>query len=152
LHDYAAVKRKMNKCFRIEVKHMLRKSGVILAIWSLIVLLLAACGTAESANPASHASENDVHMGNMQFVQSSITITKGESITLVADTMALHIIANGAWEQGEARPGAEPGAVQVKDLQVAGNSSQTIGPFTMAGTFKLYCTIHAGMNLTIQVV
>lgn len=131
---------------------MLRKAGVTLAIWSFIILLLAACGAAESANSASHITENVIHMSSMQFVRSSITIKKGESITLVADTMALHIIANGAWEQGKAHPGAEPGAVQVKDLQVAGNSSQTIGPFAIAGTFKLYCTIHAGMNLTIQVV
>jgi plastocyanin len=131
---------------------MLRKSGVILIISSLIVLLLAACNTAEGTNPAPHTMDNVVHMGNMQFVQSSVTIKKGESITLVADTMALHIIANGAWEQGKPHPGTKSGAVQVKDLQVAGNSSQTIGPFTMAGTFKLYCTIHAGMNLTIQVM
>ncbi|GHO82228.1 cupredoxin domain-containing protein [Dictyobacter formicarum] len=131
---------------------MLRKSGVILALCSVIVLLLAACGTASNANPASHSTDNIVHMSSMQFVQSSITIKKGESVTLVSDTMTLHIIANGTWEQGEAHPGAEPGAPQVKDLQVAGNSSQMIGPFTTAGTFKLYCTIHSGMNLTVQVV
>ncbi|EFH88156.1 cupredoxin domain-containing protein [Ktedonobacter racemifer] len=131
---------------------MLRTSGVILALCSVIVLLLAACGTASNTNPASHSTENTVHMSSMQFVQSSITIKKGESVTLVADTITPHIIANGTWEQGKAHPGAEPGAPQVKDLQVAGNSSQTIGPFTTAGTFKLYCTIHSGMNLTVQVV
>jgi len=70
----------------------------------------------------------------MQFVQSSITIKKGESVTLVADTITPHLIANGTWEQSKAHPGAEPGAPQVKDLQVTGNSSQTIGPFTTAGT------------------
>lgn len=131
---------------------MLRKTGVILALCSVIVLLLAACGTAGNANSSSHSTGNVVHMNSMQFVQSSVTIKKGESVTLVADTIALHIIANGTWEQGEAHPGAEAGAPQVKNLQVAGNSSQTIGPFTTAGTFKLYCTIHSNMNLTVQVV
>ncbi|MBO0793126.1 MAG: hypothetical protein J2P36_19565 [Ktedonobacteraceae bacterium] len=128
---------------------MLRKSGV--ALCSIIILLLAACGTASNANSTSPSSGNTVHMNSMQFVQSSIAIKKGESITLVADTVTPHIIANGAWEQGQAHPGAETGTPQVKDLQVAGNSSQTIGPFTTAGTFKFYCTIHAGMNLTVQV-
>lgn len=91
-------------------------------------------------------------MNSRQFVQSSIFIQKRESVTLVADKITPHIIANGTWEQGKAHPGAESGAPQVKDLQVAGNSSQTIGSFTTAGTFKLYRTIHSGMNLTVQVV
>ena len=40
----------------------------------------------------------------------------------------------------------EPGAPQVKDVQINGSSSQTIGPFTAAGTFKFYCTIHPGTS------
>lgn len=130
----------------------MRKSGIILVLWSVITLLLTACSSTSNANLASLPTENAVHMSNMQFVQSSISIKKGESITLVADTITPHIIANGTWEQGKAHPGAEPGTPQVKDLQVAGNSSQMIGPFTMVGTFKFYCTIHSGMNLTVQVV
>ena len=38
-----------------------------------------------------------------------------------------------------------------KDVNIGGNSSATIGLFTTAGTFKLYCTVHAGMNLTVVV-
>ncbi len=59
--------------------------------------------------------------------------------------------ANGTWENGTAQPTREGGAPVVKDVNIGGNSSATIGPFTTAGTFKLYCTVHAGMNLTVIV-
>ena len=128
---------------------MLRNLAIILVLGSVIILLLGACGTASS--PASITS-NAVHMNGSNFVQSSITIKKGESLTLIDDSSTPHIIANGTWEQGNAQAAAEPGAPQVKDVQIPGNDSRTIGPFTAAGTFKLYCTIHSGMNLTVQVV
>jgi plastocyanin len=73
-------------------------------------------------------------------------------VTLVADTSTPHIIANGAWENSSPKRAKEPGAPEITNVQVNGNSSQSIGPFTTAGTFKLYCTIHAGMNLTVHVV
>jgi len=130
-------------------KNMLRNLAVILVLGSVIILLLGACGSASS--PASTTS-NTVHMNSTQFVQASVTIKKGESVTLVADTLTPHIIANGAWENGSPKRAKEPGAPDIMDVQVNGNSSQSIGPFTTAGTFKLYCTIHAGMNLTVQVV
>jgi len=122
----------------------------LLGLASGIIMLLAACGTAAPASGV--ATSNIVHMNDSNFVQSSITIKKGESVTLVADTLTPHIIANGAWENGSPKRAKEPGAPEITNVQVNGNSSQSIGPFATAGTFKLYCTIHAGMNLTVQVV
>ncbi len=128
---------------------MLRNLAVILVLGSVIILLLGACGSASS--PTSITS-NAVHMNSTQFVQASVTIKKGERLTLIDDASTPHIIANGTWEQGEAKAATEPGAPQVNDVQIPGNDSRTIGPFTVAGTFKLYCPIHSGMNLTVQVV
>jgi len=127
---------------------MFRKLMVVLALGSVISLLLVACGTAGSA---SSTAGNAVHLNDTKFDQASITIKKGESLTLIDDTLTPHIIANGTWKNSTAHPASEPGAPQVKDVQINGNSSQTIGPFTTAGTFKLYCTIHSGMNLTVVV-
>ena len=90
-------------------------------------------------------------MNATNFVSSDITIKKGERITLIDDTLVPHTIANGTWENGTAKPASEPGAPGVKDVQINGSSSATIGPFTAAGTFHLYCTIHSGMNLTVIV-
>jgi plastocyanin len=90
-------------------------------------------------------------MNDTNFVQSSITIKKGESVTLVADTLIPHTMANGTWENGTPQPAKEPGAPVIDNVSVGGNSSGTIGPFTSAGSFKLYCTVHSGMNLTVVV-
>lgn len=127
---------------------MFKKLCVLLVLWSVITLLLVACGSVSSA---TNTAENVVHMNSMQFVQTSVTIKKGERLTLIDDASTPHIIANGTWENGTAHPAREPGAPLIKDVQIDGNSSQTIGPFSTAGTFKLYCTIHTGMNLTVVV-
>ncbi len=119
-----------------------------LAVCSLATLLLTACSLT-SSDPST--SGNQVHMSNTNFVQSSITIKKGESITLVADTFISHVIANGTWENGTSKPSQEPGAPVINNVSIGANNSETIGPFTSAGSFKIYCTIHPGMNLTVVV-
>jgi plastocyanin len=60
-------------------------------------------------------------------------------------------VANGTWENGTPHSARELGAPLVKDVQINGAGSQVLGPFTTAGTFKFYCTIHSGMNLTVVV-
>jgi plastocyanin len=120
----------------------------LLTSCGVAVLLLITCGL---TGCGSSASGNQVHMNDTDFVQSSITIEKGESVTLVADTFSAHVIANGTWENGASRPSKESGAPVINNVSVGGNSSQTIGPFTTAGSFKLYCTVHSGMNLTVVV-
>lgn len=127
---------------------MLRKALIILPLWSVIILLVGACGTASSATSSSGST---VHMNGTNFAPTSIVIKKGERLTLSDDTFIPHIIANGTWENGTAHTTREPGAPLIKDVQVNGKGSQTVGPFNAAGTFKLYCTIHSGMNLTVVV-
>jgi plastocyanin len=91
-------------------------------------------------------------MNATNFVQNSITIKKGESITLINDNLFVsHTIANGTWENGTANLTRDGGAPQIDNVKIDGNSSASIGPFTSAGTFKLYCTVHTGMNLTVIV-
>ena len=127
---------------------MCRKLLVLLTLCGVIALLLAACDIGGSA---SSTAENPIHMNDTHFVQASITIKKGERLTLIDDAFTPHIVANGTWENGTAHSAREPGAPLVKDVQINGTSSQVIGPFTTAGTYRLYCTIHAGMNLTVVV-
>jgi plastocyanin len=89
-------------------------------------------------------------MNSTNFEQSSVTISKGSSLTLVDDAAVIHIIQNGSWENGNAKPATEPGAPKVNQ-QFSGNDTHSIGPFNTAGTFHLYCTVHPGMNLTVIV-
>ena len=91
-----------------------------------------------------------VHMGAGNFLQSSVTIPKGSKLVLVDDVAALHILANGSWQNGVAKPTNEPDAPRVNNVQVNGGSTQ-IGPFSTSGTYHIFCLVHQGMNLTIIV-
>jgi plastocyanin len=138
----------MSKKFLITL--LLLSTSIVLL--STIAIAFSSCGESsrpQTGNPPT--GKNVAHMGNNDFLQSSVTIHKGESITLVADTASSHIIANGSWEGSTPKASKEPGAPTVNNVNVDGNSSQAIGPFTTAGTFHLYCTIHPGMNLTVIV-
>lgn len=129
---------------------MMKRCLAFLTLSALLTCVLMACGSTTTSNNISGGA-NEVHTQGVNFVQSSITIPKGSTLTLVADDGTMHIIANGTWANGTAKPAREPNAPEVKDVQLNGNSSTTIGPFASAGTFKLYCTIHTNMNLTVIV-
>jgi plastocyanin len=128
---------------------MSKKLFAIVGVCSVVMTLILV-GCSENVAVTSSAP-NQVHMNVTNFVQSSITIKKGESITLIDDAQDSHIIANGKWENGTAKPQNEPGAPQVANLQISGSGQGTIGPFTTAGTFHFYCSIHPGMSLTVVV-
>ncbi|GCE31426.1 hypothetical protein KDA_69100 [Dictyobacter alpinus] len=119
------------------------KKGILFILLGCIAMLamLTGCGD---------ASQNQVHMSETNFTQKSITIHKGESVTLINDSPAIHIITNGSWVDGMQIPKDEKGSPQL-DATVNGNVSQDIGPFNTAGTFHLYCTVHPDMNLTVIV-
>ncbi len=122
----------------------MKKFALWFVLVSLAAALLTACGGSGGSTPT-------VRMCGNNFAQSSITISKGQSLTLVDDSSMGHSITNGSWVNGSAQPKQEPGAPAVNNLQINGNTSQTIGPFTTAGTYHLYCTWHPGMNLTVIV-
>jgi plastocyanin len=130
----------------------MKKSFVWLALLSLLAVLLSACSTIDAgSSPNASASAPTVHLSENSFVPDTITIKKGQTLTLVDDTSVVHIIQNGSWDSnGNQRPVTEAGAPQV-DQQFNGNDTHTIGPFNTAGTFHFYCTVHTGMNLTVTV-
>jgi plastocyanin len=117
----------------------------LMGLLTIVISLVAACGNSPTAS-----GPNQVHMNDSNFDQPSITLKKGEDITLVNDTAAIHIIDNGTWDSnGNARSVTEPGAPPV-NLEIDGYANKKIA-FSTAGTFHLYCTIHPGMNLTVIV-
>ncbi len=117
-----------------------------LVCWGLLLGLLAAC----SIGGATTSTGPTVNMGATNFLQSSVTLNVGDTLTLVDDTSSMHIITNGSWEGGTAHPAQEAGALSIHQT-FYGRDTASIGPFTQAGTFHLYCTIHRGMNLTVIV-
>ena len=130
----------------------MKKFVASLILLSFIAALLAACsGTSGNCGSSSSDSTPAVQMCGNTFAQSSITISKGQSLTLANDASDIHIIANGSWINSTAESRQEPGAPVVNNLQFNGNASHIIGPFNTAGTYHLYCTVHPGMNLTVIV-
>lgn len=123
----------------------MKKLLAVLVVLGLVMVLTAACG-------GSGGSSTAVHMGNTNFTQSSVSISKGSSINLVDDVAVTHIISNGSWVNGTAKPATESGAPVVNNLTFnSAGQSQTIGPFNTAGTYHLYCSVHPNMNLTVTV-
>jgi hypothetical protein len=136
---------------------------LMLVALALGSILLAACarpgtpeaskGTGQGKQPGSGSSGGGppaAHMGPTNFVQPTVDVPKGSMLMLIDDGTYTHILSNGMWVNGTPKPAKEPGAPTVNMLQINGNNSQ-IGPFTTAGTFHIYCSIHPGMNLTITV-
>lgn len=117
-----------------------------IALLALLTTLLSAC----SIHDTAVQSGPSVHMGNANFLQTSITISKGQSVALIDDVTVEHIITNGTWQNGVAKVGKESGA-PAYNKTFNGNDSDTLGPFNTSGTFEYYCTIHPGMNLTVVV-
>lgn len=126
---------------------MYKKILVGLVLFGILTTTLAACGIYdESSVPQGPTA----HMSGAVFVTPTITISKGQSITLVDDVAVEHIIKNGTWKNGIPDTTKEAGAPTV-DATFTGNDSSTIGPFNTSGKFELYCTIHQNMNLTVTV-
>lgn len=127
----------------------MKKFFLILIVPGLLSILLVACGGA--SNSAS-VGNYTVHMTAMAFAQESIAIPRGSTLTLINDSSAPHILANGSWMNSNPQAMHEQGMpAMMANMQVMGNSSQTIGPFPTPGTYHFYCTVHPGMNLTVVV-
>ncbi|MBA2285562.1 MAG: hypothetical protein H0W02_08775 [Ktedonobacteraceae bacterium] len=114
-------------------------------------ILIASIG--QTSAPTGIAYTNGVptvHMSAGNFSQSSATLPKGSKLLLVDDVAVLHILSNGRWQNGAPTAAKEPGAPLINNVQINGNSVE-IGPFTTAGTYHIYCTVHQGMSLTVIV-
>ncbi len=124
-------------------------AGIVvgLIILSLIVTIVPQTGAASTGS-------NDqpvVHMTANNFAQNVVLVPKGESLQIVDDSSVEHILQNGTWDtSGTAHPGGEAGAPTLRNVDIT-DGSKAVGPFTTAGIYHIYCTLHPGMNLTIVV-
>jgi hypothetical protein len=122
-----------------------------LAVGMIVVALLVAASPQVISASTTTGGMPTVHMAGSNFLTNVVLVPKGGKLLLVDDDSVEHIIQNGSWTQsGTPQASSEPGAPVVRNRDIKGGSV-TIGPFTTAGVFHLYCTIHRGMNLTIVV-
>lgn len=127
-------------------KHIFILLGVLGCL--LLTIIFSACRVVDASTipPAK-----EVKMGAASFIDSEVTINKGDSVDLVATTSSNHIISNGSWANGSQAPKVDANAPVVSSQNVAGGGTLNIGPFTVAGDYHYYCTIHPNMNLVIHV-
>lgn len=129
----------------------MKKIVAIFALLALLSVFVVACGGGNSGS-TSTTNSNTVNLASNTFSPDSITIKKGESLTLTNQTGTTHIISNGSWNGNTPAPKTESGAPVASNMMFSSaNQSQTIGPFNTAGTFHYYCSVHPGMNLTVTV-
>jgi plastocyanin len=126
---------------------MYKKLLVGLLVLGMLTVVLAACSIRDESASTGPA----VHMSGADFVVPSITIHKGDMLTLVDDAASPHTIYNGSWINSQQVKKTESGAPVANGLNFAGNDSAPIGTFNTAGTFHYYCSIHTNMNLTVVV-
>jgi plastocyanin len=122
-----------------------------LVVGMVLVALLVAATPQTGAVSRGPNGEPAVHMTPNTFAPNVVLVPTGSSLLIVADSSAEHILHYGRWDaHGVPHPLVEPGAPPLQHEEMRGGSMQ-LGPFTTAGVYHLYCTIHQGMNLTIVV-
>ncbi len=123
---------------------------VVLLALAALCLALAACGGSGSGGGGA---ANEVDMGVAEFQQSSITIHAGQTVHFVdpANGGGVHIICIGKNEQCAPETGAPAKLNVTTGIQVSPGDPPIDVTFANAGTYTVVCTIHPGMEVTINV-
>ena len=125
-----------------------------LLLLALLALGLTACGEASNNTNGSStgAAANEVDMGVINFVQSSVTIDKGQSVHFVdQQSGAMHILCVGKDGHCDASASTSvPKALTGSGFTIQPGQSQD-ERFDSAGVYAVTCTLHHNMNLTITV-
>src|SRR5690242_2400296 len=120
-------------------------TGTIAPLVLLALLALAACRQGATA-------ANEVSMAGSDFSVTSVTIKAGQSVRFTdpAGVGATHIVCLG--NEGSCDSAAQgPQALEGSGFTInAGDPPKDI-TFATAGTYKITCSVHPSMNLTVTV-
>jgi plastocyanin len=120
----------------------------------VLTLVLAACGTSTQSSqpPASQpaastaASQSGggttVTLKGLAFSVAEITIPVGK-LTFVNEDPATHVLVEG-------ENGKEVASPRVQKVSINGNSQGDL-VFTVAGDYRITCTVHPTMNMEVKV-
>jgi len=90
-----------------------------------------------------------VGMVTRDFAEDVVTLHRGERLTLVNDSNAVHVIGPGVDIHIRS---PEPGVPMTGFHLMQTNSVYTTGPWMTLGTFYLTCSVHLGMTLKVVVI
>jgi plastocyanin len=122
-----------------------RISRTIAALALLQVLALAACGQSASA-------PNEVSMTGSDFSPTNVTIKAGQAVhfTDPAGVGAMHIVCLG--RDGNCNTTAQgPQALEGDGFTINAADPPKDVTFTTPGAYKITCSLHPSMNLTVTV-
>src|SRR5581483_5200134 len=91
-----------------------------------------------------------LQMNTYGFLQTSVTLHRGEDLVLVSSSAEEHVLYNGIWSNGLPRIQREPGAPLVNDV-ILHENTVSIGPFNSVGMYHIISLLHKGMQLTVIV-
>ena len=116
----------------------------------IVMFLMAACGKA--AGNSTNNPLPDVVMGPANFTSyTHITIKAGQSVVFIdAQNGALHNLVTGTSGNYMAEPGAPAPLNSAGGVTFNAGDRQTF-VFATPGTYKITCTIHDPMELTVVV-
>jgi plastocyanin len=128
------------------------KKAVVLVIPLLLILALAITGCGKSAGSGGDEyTTPDVTMGQTDFTHHALTITAGTTVNFMTESSgSTHILCigeNGACQSGAQGPSELTAA---NGMQIDPGQTKPV-KFDTAGTYKIACTIHPNMNMTITV-
>lgn len=144
----------------------MRKVLLVLVTLGCMLVLVSACARNISGSPPSgggtstptatstattgNCPSGTVHTLATTFKETCVNVAKGGTLHVIPSVTSFHNLDPGSWQNGNAVPMNEPGAPPFHNVQVT-SSAVTIGPWNKAGTYHIYCTVHPGMNLTVNV-
>jgi plastocyanin len=127
-------------------------SFVSAAVGLLVGALLVGWGVQSTVGAATVQAAATVALAPLAFEPAAVRIAAGSSVTMRdAPDGVPHVLANGSWEDGRAAPARLPGAPPLEDIQVGDGDTLAVGPYGEPGTYPVFCTIHPGMEMAVEV-
>jgi plastocyanin len=128
------------------------KKAVVLVAPLLLILAMAftACGKTPGSGGDEYTTP-DVTMGQTDFTHHALTVTAGTTVNFITESSgSTHILCIG--DNGACQSGAQgPSELTAQNgLEVDVGQTKPV-KFDTAGTYKITCTIHPTMNMTITV-
>jgi plastocyanin len=117
---------------------------ILLVVPGLLAGLLIPALTAAPKAAPQHA----VGMISDDFMQSTVTLHRGDRLTLVNDSHFVHVIGPG-FDQHVYSP--QRGDPVLGFILMQTNDVYTSKPWMTPGTYYLTCTVHTRMNLKVVV-
>ena len=112
-----------------------------------VPLLVAGIVVPAAAAPATPQS-GAITMEHEMFSQDSVTIHRGQKLTLVNNSLFIHIIGPG--HDGTLTP-APQGVPMADRVLMQTNDTYTTTAWNKPGTYWLTCSVHPEMNIKVIV-